>query len=74
MKAIVERVVVVLWLVALAGALYNVYSKGVFNSEAWQISAIFVLPVWALQFILTGVKSPLGLFAKPKKRKEPEAC
>lgn len=64
MREIVRRIVVVLWLAAIAGALYNVLHRGIFNTETWQIVAIIVLPVWALQYILTGIKNPIKLFTR----------
>lgn len=64
MKEIVRRTLVVLWLAAIAGFVYTVFELGLFDLETWQISAFFLLPVWALQFILTGVVNPSGLVRK----------
>jgi hypothetical protein len=61
MKEIARRTLIVFWLAAIAGIVYNVLRWGLFDLETWQISALFVMPVWAVQFILTGVVNPLAL-------------
>jgi drug/metabolite transporter (DMT)-like permease len=64
MKEIVRRTLIVLWLAAIAGVVYNIFQWGVVNLETWQISALFVMPIWALQFLLTGIVNPLLLMRK----------
>ena len=61
MKEIVRRTLIVFWLAAFTGVIYNAFRFGLLELEMWQISAIFVIPIWALQFILTGVVNPLAL-------------
>ena len=61
MKEIVRRTLIVLWLAAIAGLVYNIFQRGLIDLETWQISALFVIPIWALQFILTGIVNPLVL-------------
>lgn len=64
MKEIVRRTLIVFWLAVITGLVYNVTRWGLFDLETWQISALFLLPVWALQFILTGVVNPIALIRK----------
>lgn len=64
MKEIVRRTLVVLWLAAIAGVVYNIFQQGIINLETWQISALFAMPIWALQFILTGIVNPLLLIRR----------
>lgn len=64
MKEIVRRTLIVFWLAAIAGLVSNAFRWGIFNLETWQISALFIVPTWALQFILTGVVNPLALTRK----------
>lgn len=61
MKEIVRRTLIVFWLAATAGVAYNVFIHGLFDLETWQISAIFALPIWTIQFILTGTVNPFSL-------------
>jgi hypothetical protein len=61
MKEITRRTLIVFWLAAMAGVVYNIFRWGLFDSETWQISALFAMPIWALQFILTGVINPFAL-------------
>lgn len=61
MKEIVRRTLIVFWLAAITGIVYNVFRFGLLDLETWQISALFSAPVWALQFILTGVVNPFAL-------------
>lgn len=61
MKEIIRRTLIVFWLVAIAGFASNIFRWGVFNLETWQISALFIIPIWALQFILTGIINPFAL-------------
>lgn len=61
MREIVRRTLIVLWLAAFAGIIYNALRFGLLDLEMWQISAIFATPIWALQFILTGVVNPFAL-------------
>lgn len=62
MKEILRRIIIVLWLAAIFGSAYNIVNK--LDIEALQISALFLVPVWALQFILTGIVNPLKLIQK----------
>jgi hypothetical protein len=61
MKEITRRTLIVFWLAAIAVIAYNVFRWGLFDLETWQISALFAMPLWALQFILTGVVNPFAL-------------
>lgn len=61
MKEIARRTLIVFWLAAIAGIGYNIFRWGLFNSETWQISALFAMPIWGVQFILTGAVNPLEL-------------
>lgn len=61
MKEIVRRALIVFWLAAMAGLASNAFRWGIFNLETWQISALFIIPIWALQFILIGSINPLSL-------------
>lgn len=61
MREIVRRTLIVFWLAAVAGIVYNVFRWGPFDLETWQISALFAMPIWAVQFILTGVVNPFAL-------------
>jgi cytochrome c oxidase subunit IV len=61
MKGVIRRTLIVIWLAAIAGLAFNVFRWGVFNLETWQISALFIIPIWALQFILTGIVNPYSL-------------
>ena len=66
MKEILKRILIVLWLAAFVGIFYNVFRFGLLDLEMLQISAIFVVSVWILQFILTGVVNPFTLFRTQK--------
>lgn len=61
MKEIIRRTLIVFWLAVFAGIIYNAFHFGLLDLEMWQISAIFVAPIWALQFILTGIINPFTL-------------
>ena len=67
MKEIVRRTLIVFWLAAFAGIIYNAFRLGLLDLEMWQIAAIFVVPIWALQFILTGLVNPFGLIRTQSK-------
>lgn len=66
MKEIVRRTLLVFWLAAIAGLASNAFRWGLFDLETWQISALFITPIWALQFILTGVVNPFALLRKER--------
>lgn len=64
MKEILRRILIVLWLAAIVGFAYNIVHRGLLDIETWQISALFLIPVWVLQFILTGIFNPITLIRK----------
>lgn len=70
MKAILRRTLIVLWLAAIAGVVGAVFESGVLDGDTWIIAALLVLPVWALQFILTGLVNPASLLRGSAKSAE----
>ncbi|MFK0309743.1 hypothetical protein ACIQUF_00725 [Pseudomonas sp. NPDC090233] len=64
MKEIIRRMLIVLWLAAIATHIFNMFDRGIFHHEVWQISALLMVPIWALQFILLGIANPLALKRK----------
>jgi len=63
MKEIVRRTLIVLWLLATSGFIGVVFESGLFHSDTWIIAAALFIPVWALQFIFTGLVNPTALFS-----------
>ena len=64
MKEIIRRTLIVFWLAAIATHIFNMFDKGIFNDDTWLISAILMVPIWALQYILLGIANPLALRRK----------
>ncbi len=64
MKEIIRRTLIVCWLAVIATHIFNMVDKGIFNDDTWQISALFIVPIWAIQFILLGITNPLSLTRK----------
>lgn len=64
MKEIVRRTLIVFWLAAIATHIFNMFDRGGFHHDVWLISAILMVPIWALQYILLGIANPLALRRK----------
>lgn len=64
MKEIIRRTLIVFWLAAIATHIFNVFDRGIFHHDVWLISAILMVPIWALQYILLGIANPLDLRRK----------
>lgn len=79
MKEIIRRILIVLWLPVLVGAFVRILETALstiawiggneFDPEPLQIAAIYILPVWSLQFIATGIVNPVRLLREAATKK-----
>lgn len=61
MREAVKRAFIVLWVGWVMLGAYALKTMGIFDHEAWQAIGWSSMALWALQFIATGIGSPLTL-------------
>lgn len=62
MRALIFRTIAVAWVAA--GALVGFYMIDRGSDGLWAMVLVFLVPVWAAQFILTGIVNPARLFVE----------
>ena len=68
MRALILRAAAVTWIAGLSFVSYIVTDRGLDGIGTMVL--VFLVPVWAAQFILTGIVNPVRLFAKAFSRTE----